>query len=315
MWKNKKNCFFTPQFVPRASPLVQIAYALKNAQEWRFIMDERQYMINDRYEIFEKYGVTNARVTLHYHTFYEVIHIIDGVFVTDIDGKTYHLKAGDFLLVDVTRMHRPIFDDERTHKNHRIVLWITKEMLNSLSGGEMELKGCFTGEVPAYHFPLHAQHGLSSLLKKILVCEKDDVVIGKNLLINSYMTEFFVLLNRYCITNEFSSVEQSASAFELIKKVTDYVDQHIEDVISMEELAAHVFLSKYHFLRTFKAQANITVHEFIMKKRLIKACDLMDQGMQITEVYKFCGFRDYSTFFRNFKSRFGINPGQWHTEK
>ena len=59
--------------------------------------DERQYMIGEDYEIYEKRGAPTGAVRLHYHDFYEVIYVMEGEFSSLVDNRTYNLKRGDFL--------------------------------------------------------------------------------------------------------------------------------------------------------------------------------------------------------------------------
>lgn len=56
--------------------------------------DERQYMIREDYEIYEKYGAPTGATALHYHDFYEIIYILDGEFSSLVDNVTYFLKKG-----------------------------------------------------------------------------------------------------------------------------------------------------------------------------------------------------------------------------
>ena len=80
---------------------------------------------------------------------------------------------------------------------------------------------------------------------------------------------------------------------------------------ALEELAEYIHMSKYHFLRKFKELTGVTVHAFVTNKRLIEACELLKAGENITQVYQTCGFTDYSSFLRNFKSTFGVSPGKY----
>ena len=97
----------------------------------------------------------------------------------------------------------------------------------------------------------------------------------------------------------------------LVGQVSDYIEAHIGERITLEELAEYIHMSKYHFLRKFKELTGVTVHAFVTNKRLIKACELLKAGENITQVYQTCGFTDYSSFLRNFKSTFGVSPGKY----
>lgn len=65
-------------------------------------------------------------------------------------------------------------------------------------------------------------------------------------------------------------------------------------------MAETVHMSKFYFLRKFKEITGMTVHNFIVNKRIIAACQIMAEGKSITESWQMTGFADYSSFLRNF---------------
>ena len=100
----------------------------------------------------------------------------------------------------------------------------------------------------------------------------------------------------------------------MVEQVADYIDRHISQEISVEELANHVHMSKYHFLRKFKEQTGVTAHNFVLNKRLIRASEELLRGKSLTEAWQDAGFTDYSTFLRNFKRAFGVSPGRYREQ-
>ena len=100
----------------------------------------------------------------------------------------------------------------------------------------------------------------------------------------------------------------------MVEQVSDYIDRHITEGLSVEELADHVHMSKYHFLRKFKEQTGVTVHNFVLNKRLLRASEELLQGKSLTEVWQGAGFTDYSSFLRNFKKAFGVSPGRYREQ-
>ena len=85
--------------------------------------DERQYMIGEDYEIYEKRGAPTGAVRLHYHDFYEVIYVMEGEFSSLVDNRTYNLKRGDFLLIRRNVMHNYHYVEGKHENSRRIVLW------------------------------------------------------------------------------------------------------------------------------------------------------------------------------------------------
>ncbi len=275
--------------------------------------DERQYMIREGYEVYEKQGAPMGAVTFHYHNFYEIIYVLEGEYSSLIENRTYHLKKGDFLLINQNVMHKYEFVEERHDTSKRIILWITKDMLEQLGAGLMNLTACFmTGQSCAYHFPVYYEEMLRGYLLRLAMAENAPEEAGaKQLMDRGHLTLLFGHLNTLCKRKEYIFDHEELVAHPLVEKVSAYCDAHIGEKITVDDLAEYVHMSKYHFLRKFKELTGVTVHTFVTNKRLIKACEYIRDGIGIQEVCQECGFTDYSSFLRNFKNTFGVSPGKY----
>jgi len=276
--------------------------------------DERQYMLHEDYEVYEKHGAPTGASTMHYHNFYEIIYVLEGEYASLLGNQTYHMRAGDFLLIDRNIMHKYQYVEKKHDSSKRIILWITHEMLEKLSDGKMDLAACFAGkESKAYHFPIYYEEMLRGYLLKLAMPTLTDMKgTGiKEILDRGFLTLFFAYLNQLCMRKEYLFSEENTIEHPLVEEVSNYIDTHINEGISVEDLANLVHMSKYHFLRKFKDITGVTVHTFITNKRLIKACELLKNGENITQTYQSCGFSDYSAFLRNFKNAFGISPSKY----
>ena len=279
--------------------------------------DERQYMMSDTYEVYEKQGAPTGAATFHYHSFYEIIYVLEGEYSSMIENQTYHMKKGDFLLIDSNVMHKYHYVEKKHDSSKRIILWITRKMLDELSAGGLDLGGCFTKSATqgscAYHFPAYYEEQLRGYLMKLAMSEMMDVELpgAKPVLDRGYLTLFFVYLNALCNRKEYLFAAEEMVVHPMVDTISAYIDAHISEPILVEELAEQVHMSKYHFLRRFKELTGVTAHTFITNKRLIKACEGLKAGQSITQVYQNSGFCDYSSFLRNFKNAFGVAPGKY----
>lgn len=276
--------------------------------------DERQYMINEKYEVYEKRGAPLGAASFHYHNFYEIIYVLEGEYSSMIENQTYHMKKGDFLLIDCNVMHKYHFIAKKHDSSKRIILWITRQMLEGLADGDMDLADCFARhDSCAYHFPVYYEELLRGYLLKLAMSEVLDVEApgAKPVLDRGYLSLFFVYLNVLCGRREYLSAREEIVTHPMVEKVSAYVDAHMDGAILLEELAEQVHMSKYHFLRIFKELTGVTVHTFIIHKRLIKSCEALKEGMSITQAYQAAGFSEYSSFLRNFKRAFGVSPGKY----
>ncbi len=78
--------------------------------------------------------------------------------------------------------------------------------------------------------------------------------------------------------------------------------------LSVVEMAQNVFLSKYHFIRSFKAEVGLTPHQFQIQNRIRKAQRLIHEADTITEVALTTGFCDQSHFIKQFEKYVGLPP-------
>ncbi|MDF2512460.1 MAG: hypothetical protein K0S04_2326 [Herbinix sp.] len=270
----------------------------------------RQTMLSNDYEIFHYSDTGLGKVSLHHHDFYECYYFISGDVTYMIEGKSYQLMPGDIILINSKELHQPIIHNSET-PYERIVIWLNRNFLSSLCTENTNLIRCFEdeGKENVIRADVEAQQSIRTILHKLLKLENYSGM-GLELLYRAYVTELLILLNnllffqteRYNITFEKSS---------LIEEIIDYINSHLEEAITIEELSQQFYLSRFHLLREFKKYSGTTLHKFIVQKKLILAKELILQGIPITQVYERCGFGDYSNFFRAFKNEYGVTPKQF----
>ena len=97
-----------------------------------------------------------------------------------------------------------------------------------------------------------------------------------------------------------------------INKVIDYINNHLNKSISLEELAAVALFSPFHFHRIFVAVTGETVNNFTNRIRNEKAARLLKFSKKsISEISIECGFSSTSTLSRLFKQYFEISPSEY----
>ena len=279
--------------------------------------DERQYMLSGDYEVYEKVGEPIGAVTFHYHDFYELIYIMEGEFSSLIEDRAVRMRKGDFLLIDKNVMHKYHPTEREMDSSRRIILWISDQMLMELAEGEPLLTECFLGVGPKlYHFPIYYEEILRGFLMKLAMSEILDGTDTQRSGLRKVMDRgnvslFFGYLNVLCKREEYLSSTQEIVGHPLVEQVTGYIEAHISAEITVEDVAEAVHMSKYYFLRKFKEITGMTVHNFIVNKRIISACQVMSEGKSITESWQQTGFADYSSFLRNFRKIYGISPREY----
>lgn len=98
----------------------------------------------------------------------------------------------------------------------------------------------------------------------------------------------------------------------LRKRLTDFVEQHLADPLTLGELAALAALSEYHFARMFRESFGMPPHQYVLARRLTRACELLRQGaLPLSEIALACGFSSASHFSNRFRATLGASPGEY----
>ncbi len=110
-----------------------------------------------------------------------------------------------------------------------------------------------------------------------------------------------------------SRVKAYAKRFD---KVFDYIDRHLDEDLSVEQLSWVASFSKFHFHRQFSNYAGISVSRYVQLMRLRRASYrlVFNPEARITDIALEAGFENSESFSRAFKNTFGQTPTRFRTE-
>src|SRR6516165_4904738 len=100
-----------------------------------------------------------------------------------------------------------------------------------------------------------------------------------------------------------------------LRAVVEYIEEHLDAGLTLEQMAAAAHLSVYHFARQFKAATGLPPHQYVIRRRVERARQLLQAGtdLSLAEVAACTGFSDQSQFTHHFKRLVGVTPGQFRT--
>lgn len=95
-----------------------------------------------------------------------------------------------------------------------------------------------------------------------------------------------------------------------IRKVLNFIEENLDNELSLENLAEIGNYSPFHFHRIFRGIIGETLQEYINRKRLEKSAMLLSHHKKksLEDVFSEVGFKSYSTFSKTFKKYFGVSP-------
>lgn len=107
---------------------------------------------------------------------------------------------------------------------------------------------------------------------------------------------------------QFKKTETRQSLFRQLLEAREYMDDHVHDDIHLDEIIRNAFISKYHFIRLFKATFILSPYQYILRKRLESARIKLVEGSNVTVTAFEAGYPDAPSFCKAFKSAFGVTP-------
>lgn len=97
-----------------------------------------------------------------------------------------------------------------------------------------------------------------------------------------------------------------------IRAIDQYLDDHLEDPLSLNDLADYAAMTRHQFSRRFKNATGVSPFQYVIAKRVKRARDLLARGKEsIAEVAYATGFSSQSHLTETFKRHFGVTPGAY----
>lgn len=98
---------------------------------------------------------------------------------------------------------------------------------------------------------------------------------------------------------------------QVLRRVREYVDTHVDRNIDLETLAGTAQLSIYHFARAFKQSTGVTPHGYLLQRRVERAQELLVRtDLPLSEIALQTGFADHSHFARQLRRLTGMSPSE-----
>ena len=224
----------------------------------------------------------------HCHAQFELIGVLEGDVSIAIEGRDYRLNEGQVAIIPPLCYHT-ITANERQRYRRMTVLFdreaIPYVLCPEFAGYERE---------PILFFSSRIEE-----LRQICREERLDFYVP---LAESLMVQ--ILYD--CLQGRRGRADGETDEF--LQRTLSYIDSHLHEKISLDDLARHVSRSKSSFCHLFEGKMSVSPKQYILQKRMALANKLIGDGIPPTVAAGRVGYDNYSNFYRMYVKRCGERP-------
>ena len=256
----------------------------------------------DNLELLHATYVTHSFVP-HIHEGYAIGVIVQGAESFAYRGAQHVAGAGSVVLINPAEVH--------TGQAYATQGW-TYRMLYPAAEQLRRVVAQMTGKEADYPF-FPSAVVQDALVAHQLVALHKQLEIGVDPLASEtlWLTLLTTLIAHHADTHHTLASPTPNVDHVAIQRALMYMHDGYADAISLQDLAALVHLSPYHFVRLFKTELGLPPHTYLTQLRIQRAKRLLSAGQPIAAVAQQVGFTDQSHLTRHFKRIVGVPPGQY----
>lgn len=278
-----------------------------------------RYTINSIFKNGENIKITKQPATRnlerHTHDFVEIVYIYSGKGTQYVNDKKYDVKRGDMLFVNFGQIHSFV----KSNMDYVHILMKPEFMSENLISSENifeifslsqfdTIEGEYTGS-EMVSFRGNELITVSGIIDAMLL-EYKEKNSGYQTVLYGYMQVLFTMLIRKLKAKDYSKNNK------VISDIVNYIDEHIAEKISLNDIAASCFYNPSYFSRKFKDCYGKNLRSYIQEKRLEKAVKLLaETSKSALEICSECGFADKTQFYKIFKEYYGCTPTEYRKGK
>ena len=250
---------------------------------------------------------------LHYHPEIEIVFVNGGAGKRQIGSHISYYTNGSLVMIGSNLPHCG-FTNEKTGNKDEIVIHFKPEFLGSDFFNAPEMK-----KIQKLLNQAKAGIAFGGATKKRIGI-KMDLMENKSPL--ERLVTLLSILDELESTEEYTvlnadgfSLEMQVQDNDRINVVFNYVKDHFQEPISIDEISSLVSMTTPSFCRYFKKISNKTFTEFVNEYRLVHASKLLaEKPISINDVCYESGFNNFSHFSKSFKQYTGKSASEYRQE-
>lgn len=252
----------------------------------------------------------------HQHEFAEIVYIVNGSCTHTINDVSYTARRGDMFF-----MNRECIHSYSCSKSYSMIVLcfspeaILKRIIDKKNASYL-LSLSFLTEIQSESTPIgkfsfvgEERTWIEQLLKATLAEYKSEEP-ERLAVLESYATVLIVNILRKVHSQ---SLANSKELTDVWQALSEFIDENLNQKLSLEDLAKKCFYNPSYFSRAFKQKFGCSPVEYIARERARKVAQLLAVNPHLTmeKIAEECGFGDKSSLYRSFEKFYGCTPSKY----
>ena len=238
--------------------------------------------------------------SMHAHDWMEIYYFISGKGTYLVEGTQYSIRPHDILILRPAETHRLSIEPGEPYE--RIAIHFSPSLLASLDSEQRLLKPFLDRPLGQQnYYPAEADpHGhLRTAFSDFTFDHVPDIRLN-------LVARLLLFLTALC--GAFEQISYHIPSQGLQSQLVAYVNEHLFEPISLQNVADHFYRSRSQISRIFQQATGSPLWEYVTIKRLLAARAMIQRGESAGKACLSCGFTDYSSFYRAYRARFQHSP-------
>ncbi len=245
---------------------------------------------------------------LHFHDLFELLLPLTSPGNIFVNDQVYPLERGTLYLIGESTLHRTM----ATGAHARYVLHISRRALAQLSTPQTDFTQLASSSFRRAALSPGELTEITELFQA-LERNKNDGAFGSDIRQTAALLN---LLLRVAPTLNAATAGDSIRNKDFLKvsPILDYIRDNLSEPLTLDQIAGRFYVSKHYLCRIFKSATGFSVMEYIIYSRILRARQLLQEGVSVQEAGERSGFSDNSHFIRTFGHLTGVTPGRYARE-
>jgi AraC-like DNA-binding protein/mannose-6-phosphate isomerase-like protein (cupin superfamily) len=278
--------------------------------------DGRHQLSFDNFHIPPRTAYTKR----HCPHYLEISYIKSGRGVYLVEDREYSIETGDMFIFSNMDHHviRDIYDEEEfvIMVIHFEPWFIAKNEGDSF---DMNCLRIFFDRSVNFQNKLDNSKSATGGIIKLMFDIEEELsgqMAGFENMVKAKLMEMLTFLMRYYEYDTTTyKCEFVKSEIRDMDTVMRYINEHLQEEIRLEALAGIAYMNPSYFSTLFKKCNGISITEYIMRKRIYRAVELLKTtGKSVSQIAELCGFRNIANFYKAFRKVTGKIPKEFRRE-